>query len=452
MNTEPVRRPGASVIVAVLLSPLRAVERARGWRRLGLLMVYTIIALPLCAVLWRQSQLAGMPDVGESFNQPAASIHLGGTDELNAFVIYRRAGERFREMNNVEGDAFSKSEFHWSKADAVFRKWVGEQKQAISLLLAGSERPEAFFEQPGQFGSPLARVENNLLITRLSWIGTAALFEADRLRTQGDVAGAWALLKAVIRTSRNMERAAPIYWSRGTAMTLAQYAREPVSQWAKDPAVNVALLRKALDDVAAAEALTPPMSAFYGGEYQLALESLANLQPLIAERARGRAAAGLSDPLAFAPKLDAYLRGEPERSLRVLRLLAANDLAWCDRLATERPPLAVPRLRIYQADPAAPPESRALPPEDLARWADSILVNPALPWRMGDLERLERDDRWSMGQLKESVAVSLFTRERGRPPASSAEALKRYLPTPGDAPDRDESEPVPARAGESPPS
>ena len=47
---------------------------------------------------------------------------------------------------------------------------------------------------------------------------------------------------------------------------------------------------------------------------------------------------------------------------------------------------------------------------------------------MGELEELDRNDRWSLGLLKEAVAVPLFTREMGRPPASPAEALRRYLP------------------------
>ena len=67
---------------------------------------------------------------------------------------------------------------------------------------------------------------------------------------------------------------------------------------------------------------------------------------------------------------------------------------------------------------------------------------------MGDLEKYERTDRWSMGLLKEAVAVPLFTREMGRPPASPAEALRRYFPMPGDSPDRDEAEPVPERSEE----
>jgi hypothetical protein len=205
-------------------------------------------------------------------------------------------------------------------------------------------------------------------------------------------------------------------------------------------------LRRALDDVAAAEALTPPLSSFYRGEYQAAEESLANLPMLIAERARVRTGIGASGPLDFAPNLDTFLRGEPERTRRVLHLLAANDLAWCDRPVAQRPELAIPKLRIYQVGPTAPPAARKLAPEELARWAESILINPALPWRMGELEEFERNDRWSMGLLKEAVAVPLFTREMGRRPTSPAEALRHYFPMPGDSPDRDEAQPVPGQS------
>jgi hypothetical protein len=349
-------------------------------------------------------------------------------------------------MTAVEGESFSKANLMWTAADEVIRRWVAEHKEAISLLRVGSERPEASLELPRGQAGVLAFAVRQEIIVRLSWIGDAALFEAGRLLAEGDTVAAWGLLRAAIRTSRHMERAAPSVWCRGTAMTLAQYAVQPVSAWAKCPSVSVAQLRSALDDIAAAEALTPPLSSFYRGEYQAAEGSLANLDVLIAERARVRAASGESNPLAFAPNLDTFLRGEPERTRRVLHLLAANDLAWCDCPVGERPEFAVPKLRIYQADPTAPPDARLLAPEDLARWAETILINPALPWRMGELEELERNDRWSMGLLKHAVAVPLFTREMGRPPASPAEALRRYFPMPGDKPDRDEAEPVPGRS------
>jgi hypothetical protein len=117
-------------------------------------------------------------------------------------------------------------------------------------------------------------------------------------------------------------------------------------------------------------------------------------------------------------------------------------LTWCDRPGFERPPLAVPRLRIYQADPSMPPAARALSPEDLARWSEWLLFHPAPSWRTGELEAWDQNDRRSLSQIKENLAVALFTRETGHAPASSAEALRRYLPIPGDTPDRDEAEPL----------
>jgi hypothetical protein len=443
MRPEPVPPRGAAAVAAILLSPLRAIERARGWRRIGLLILYVMIALPILALLWRRGQLAGLPNVGNTFDFPQPTSRV--PDERNAFVPYQRAAERFRDLSEAEGKSFSSANLRWSAADATLRGWVAEHREAISLLREGADRPEASLERPGAPTGPLALAERQEVIRRVSWIADAALFEAGRLRTQGDPAGAWALLRAAVRASRNMERAVPTAWCQTTAMTLVQYARTPVTEWAEDRSVGVGLLRQALDDLTAAEALTPPLSSFYRGEYRAADESLQYPEALIADRARHLAGGAAFNLSAFAPGLDAFLRGEPERSRRVLRLLAANDLAWCDRPASERPLPAVPRLRIYEAGPSTPPAARALPPEELARWAESILIHPAPPWRMGDLEMWDRNDRWSLGQLKEAVAVPLFTREMGRAPTSPAEALRRYLPIPGDTPDRDEAKPFPER-------
>ena len=243
MSTEPVAPRGKGAIAAILLFPLRAVERARGWQRLALLLLYVMIALPILAPLWRRSQLAGLPDVGTTFEvtdaRPAARV----PDDRNAFVAYRRAAERFREMSDDEEESFSRADLRWSRTDAVLRGWVAEHREAVSLLRAGSERPEAYLERPGHT-DVLAIAAEQEVIQRLSWIANAALFEAGRLRAEGDPAGAWALLKAVVRASRDMERAVPTAWCQRTAMTLVQYAHGPVAEWAKDPSVNVALLRQ----------------------------------------------------------------------------------------------------------------------------------------------------------------------------------------------------------------
>ena len=425
---------GEGRLVRFLLFPLRAIERARGWRRVGLLGLYAAVMIPVLAAAWRRAQLAGLPDVGDVYGTPASQRAAGGSDDRNAFVLYQKAARRYREMNRAEGKSFSKADHRWSAADATFRGWVADNREAVGLLREGSKRPEASLSA----SNPVEQAE---VVQRISWIADAALFEAGRLREEGDPVAAWATLRAAVRASRDMERALPTSWTQTTAMTTIQFARGPVAEWAKDRSVDVAMLRRALDDLVAIESLTPPLSQFYRGEYRAADRALENPGPMIAERARHLAEAGSFDLAVYAPSLDAYLRGEPERSRRILRLLAVNDLAWCDRPAFDRPEMAVPRLRIYRAA-SAPPEARAISPEDLARLAATVLFDPAPGWRTGDLEKWDRNDRWSMGQLLEGVAVELYAREMGHPPASAAEALRRYRPIPGDSPDRDESRPL----------
>jgi hypothetical protein len=72
-------------------------------------------------------------------------------------------------------------------------------------------------------------------------------------------------------------------------------------------------------------------------EYLASLQSLTNLQPLITARAQQRHDRGPWHLFTLAPGLEAFLNGEPERSRRVLNLLVANDLAWCDHPASDRP-------------------------------------------------------------------------------------------------------------------
>jgi hypothetical protein len=442
MSTGRVGTQRPSVWVTVALAPLLAIERTRGWRRFGLLVLYGTVALVIGAFLWRRSQLAAVPDIGEPFDVAAFRSPAHVPDELNAFAGYRLAAGQFRDMTNAEGQSFGKANLAWSRADAIMRGWVADHDEAISLLIDGSARPELYLETPT--GARYSAIfENGELARRISWIGTAGLFKAGRLRAEGDLAGAWRLLNAIVRAGRHIEWAVPTVDGRSHGIMLAQYSREPVADWAKDPVVSSALLRQALADLTNAESLTPPLSTYYRTEYMVAMEVLSNLQPAITARAQQRHDRGPWHLFTIAPGLEAFLNGEPERSRRVLNLLVAGDLAWCDRPIADRPAFAVPELRLPETDPAAPAATRALAPEALGKLAESALITPALKWRLGELDKWERIDRWSMSQLIEPVAVSLFTKETGHPPASPAEALRRYRPLPGDTPDRDEAIPLP---------
>ena len=221
-------------MVTIGLAPLRAIERARGWRRIGLVVVYALIALAIAAPLRRRTQLAGLPDVGEPFDVAAWRAPHHVSDERNPFVTYRQAVERYREMNEAESSSFSKANSSWKTADKTFRGWVVEHDQAISLLCAGSERPEFMLETPVGVTVQNAIAAQGTMAAKLGWVGTAALFKAARLRGEGDPGGAWKLLRAVIRASRHVEWAVPTAQGRIHGIMMVQYAWQPVDAWAKD--------------------------------------------------------------------------------------------------------------------------------------------------------------------------------------------------------------------------
>ncbi len=68
---------------------------------------------------------------------------------------------------------------------------------------------------------------------------------------EGDLSEAWTLLNGIARASRHIERIAPTGPGRTHGIFMIQYARTPVAEWARHPAVSAELLRRALDDLAA---------------------------------------------------------------------------------------------------------------------------------------------------------------------------------------------------------
>ena len=74
MSTGPPPTRRESVLATIVQLPLRPIERSRGWRRVVLLVFYGLIVLCTWAILWRRSQLAALPDVGDPFVGAACAL------------------------------------------------------------------------------------------------------------------------------------------------------------------------------------------------------------------------------------------------------------------------------------------------------------------------------------------------------------------------------------------
>lgn len=116
-----------------------------------------------------------------------------------------------------------------------------------------------------------------------------------------------------------------------------------------------------------------------------------------------------------------------ERSLRLARLLTANWLPQVDKLPSRRTRLARQDPPIYEADPAAPPSSRALPPETLSKWLDSSLLAIRFFRAINKYAPAIDRERTRQARLVVHLASELYRREHGGPPPSPRALVGPYL-------------------------
>jgi hypothetical protein len=373
-----------SPFVRLVGLPGRLLDRASPTGRI----VYAVLALIVMALAgaWtaHRAALRGLPDVGPAAD-PAALLPPEANRPGDAVPLYREA---------IAGLAANGGRHD----DAVMATWR-----------RATERPDAWIERaPG--------IRDEALGRELAAFAEAALVRA---QTASDPGSAWGWFRAVLRASRHLGRHGG--WEARTAgLAVLEAAADPIRTWAGRD-LPPALARRAVDDLLDLDAMTPPPSTTWRHEFAR-LERELDAPPPDPD--------GLPGP-APEPSLSArvvrYLGGEPERSRRVLRLIAANWLAVCDRNPAGRPPPTFSEsIFLWDLDPAAPLAARALPADRLARYRD------ASEWPRRDLPDflatdLHFEERALRGELVLEVARRLYAAERGSPPEDDGLLIGPYL-------------------------
>jgi hypothetical protein len=361
-----------SPFVRLVGLPGRVLDRASPTGR----VIYAVLALVGMVVagglLAHRAQLRGLPDVGPAAD-PAALLPPEGARPGDAVPLYREAIARLAASGGVRDDA------------------------AMDLWRRATDAPDAWIERaPGVVDPDLLRELNAFAAVGLV-----------RAQTAADPAAAWGWFRAVLRASRHLGRHAG--WDgRAAGMGVLDAAADPIRAWASR-GLPTGLYRRAVADLLALEALTPPPSTAWRHEFARLEAGLAGPPPSDAT------------PLADGPlaRVVRYLGGEPERSRRVLRLIAANWLAVCDRSPGSRPePTFRESLFLFDPDPAdpkAPRPLRALPADRVARFLDeSEWAERGLP----DFLRTDEHfaERALRGELVLEVARRWYRAEMGKPP------------------------------------
>ncbi|WP_435005349.1 hypothetical protein P12x_003246 [Tundrisphaera lichenicola] len=408
-----------------LIAPLTLLERSRGWKRRGLVFLYALIALIVGVLGWRELSLWRLPNAPEPFDLVRfGRVEVADAD--NAMVAYRPIFAKFGNLaprSNQAGDkAWEVSD--WSAADPEVRRWAEDHRDALTAWLPANDRTDSLLVQPEDLtmSTILEPAQNLRSYVRLAFL------EGSRLEQSGDLAGAWSMYRGGLRASRHAGRHGGAI-QRLIGNALLRKARVRVDAWAENPGVSTELLRQAITDVEECMAMTPPASEMVRAEYFSARDSL--IRP---ESWRSMEEWSRESETEWINQIEVvrwgrrFLKHEPERSLRVLRLITAGYLAQCDRRSMLRPRLLASQWMIYDHDSRTPPSVRSISPQALEAWAkDSALlyIGPFNSTLQGHFDA----EPGIFDHFRLRMAERAFEIEHGRPPKTYGELLGPYLKT-----------------------
>ncbi len=392
--------------------------------------VVALVGMVIGLWAWWATQLWGLPDIGDPFDVAAfENVHV--PDDRNAFLWYRDAASLTtalsRKMQAEKRQAMRKFEGEWSKASPAWRDFLAQSGEALAIWRAGSEKPDARYDHPEGIS-----IRTLLPVTmELRTLAKLGILEGARLEAEGDMAGAWGWYRGALRSSRHSGKHGFLI-ERLTGGAMHKDASDALTRWASDPKVDAPMLRQALDEVIAIDAMTVPRSETVKLEYLLLIHTLDDpnlIEDVLLRREAGEPADWCQElPVSDTVKKPIQearliLADDRERTLRLSRLMTANWLAEVDKPPHRRARLARNDPPIYEADPAAPPSSRVLSPKELSEWLDSSLV-AGLTFRLLSKFSFALDlERTRQAGLVVHLADQLHRREHGGTPPPSPEAL-----------------------------
>lgn len=396
------------------LAPLIWLERARGWKRFALALLYLIVLAVVGVSTWRAFSLNDLPDVGDPFELTEFD-RLSVSDERNAYVLYREAEKALGRVGPHSSwnypDDWDEHETDWSLANRTMKQWVVENRETLRLLIEGTGRPESM-------GPPSWSLADSKPIPEDIWREFFILItlEGSRRFHNGNLTGAWEAYQALLRSTRHFELGNGSIF-RLIAKASVRQAMGNMNLWMLDPRVTPPMLRGAIQDVRAAVALTPPASQAVKVDYILIKNRLA--EPGLKEETIRGFKLNRYDTLSHLPGLAEvtwFLSREPERSLRITRLYHANWLSQCDLPPADRARFSNPSagtFALYRTNPADPRHAPGLNAEVLNQWIERSFVSGWELLEMSSIQGLIDADRQQLVIIRESLETVLKQRTAG---------------------------------------
>jgi hypothetical protein len=371
-------------------------------------------------LFWRATSIHSLPNIPDPFDRVREGV-VPIPDDENAFTFYRRAYAVFKaDAPRLRASFYD----DWSKIGDRELNILDNQHEALALWLEGTKRDRAILVQPIDAIADTALDVN----ARLRNFSAMANLRAFQLQHEGDMAGSWTWLRANLRAGRHSGMNGFVV-ERLIGMAVYSSASKQAMHWADDPRVDARLLRQALNEVLAIDALTAPYRETFRGEFFATMNTIddpeARERAVCMEKGTGKDLSG-----TFRNRLEARLATlyhEPERSRRVTRLIIANWLSACDLPPAEREArkVKIGKMTLFRPGPG---ESSPVSLEAIAGWkASTRYVKELLDW-FNFTDAMKRDEL-ARAAILIHLAEQLYKREHGELPATVDALIGPYLPT-----------------------
>jgi hypothetical protein len=386
--------------------------------RLSLVLLYSLVLGVGCLFLWRAAALNGLPDVGTPVDVRALE-RIRVPDDQNAAPLYARAGGTltmppgilYQDYLNIVGGG-------WEGVPSSHRDWLSRNHEALLLWREATDRPDADF---GLDLRPTAG-KQEFVFEHQRALALLGLLEVARCEADRDWDGAWTGYRAVLRASRHVGMHAGLE-GRILGSEMHAAAAVLIRNAVTSPDIDAGQLQRALEDVQALDAMTPPITRALQYEYARLVFQLRDIERWVPPPETPPVDA--PPTLPHEPEIRRFLRNEPERSRRVLKLVFANWLAQCDRPPADRPPSTTSKPELF-ADPKAPPAARAVTPQALQDWyASAELARLPFP-NFAGVDTLHQE-RNTQASLIVYLAEQWYLRDHKKMPDSVDDLIGLYL-------------------------
>ncbi|WP_422927855.1 hypothetical protein [Singulisphaera sp. PoT] len=410
-------------------------KRGRQALRILLALVLGLIVVAAGALAWRACGLIGLPDIGDPFDlADVAGVKI--PDDHNAFAFYRQAAAEMKPFPSVSMAMLrSGPDLDWEKVDPKLREWVESNRPALEWfrqgtdLIGGVAHPS---DKESLFNYERMDYGRLILLAEL---------EGSRLEKQGDMAGAWDLYRSILRLRVHLIRCG-LMMERVIIGHNCSRMRKRLEHWAADPKTEMATLKAALADVVGCEP-RPEWDVFsLKLDYLFAMRELTKSDTLLnhgdGEDIKFRIF-GESLPPNLSQtlyKTSRFLRNEPERSRRVLRMAFANWVGRVEQSTKANQKAAVratfssfeQKSTVFLYPPGGSPTSAkvTLTPSELAeRLVGALDAKQILcQWPWPSVSAQERRDQRALVLI---LAEELYRRDHGTPAPSETALVGPYL-------------------------